>query len=92
MPHEFDSRDRPAGEPGPIRPTAALHRLARLLDGRARNIDDIEEIAEILRRAGYTVRSPEEIKVRCPNCGGPDSPSATTPPSGSGSPATRSCP
>jgi hypothetical protein len=72
MPHEFHPRDRPSGEPGPIRPTAALHHVARLLDGRARTLGDIDEIAEILRRAGYTVRDPEEIKVRCPNCGGPD--------------------
>jgi hypothetical protein len=71
MPHDVDTRDQPAGELGPIRPAAALHRIARLLDGETRTIDGVEEIAEIVRRAGYTIRSPEEIKVRCPSCGEP---------------------
>jgi hypothetical protein len=70
MPHQLDSEYSPTGEP--IRPTNALHRVARILDGRARTIEDVEAIAAILRLAGYQVRSPEEIKVTCPNCGGPD--------------------
>jgi hypothetical protein len=70
MPHQLDSEYSPTGEP--IRPQAALQRVARILDGRAPNLEDVEAIAKILRQAGHPIRSPEEIKIRCPNCDRPD--------------------
>ena len=40
----------------------ALEAIHKILDGRHWSPDTLEEIAEVLRGAGYEIRSPEDIE------------------------------
>lgn len=39
-----------------------LDTIHEVLDGRYWNADTLDEIADLLRRAGYEIRSPDDVK------------------------------